>query len=121
MLSEGALILQGFPANLTSVGTVIPTTVLHSGLLRAPGERHHSVKTAVNTMPDNGDVSSDAGHCRLGASGLKWKLRRAALHWSAYGVSRHFAAPRILFAIGAWRNTTSRSPGTSMGSRPSET
>jgi hypothetical protein len=32
MLSEGALILQGFPANLTSGGTVIPTTVPHSGL-----------------------------------------------------------------------------------------
>ena len=27
----GALVSQGFPANLTSGGTVIPTTVPHSG------------------------------------------------------------------------------------------
>lgn len=50
MLSEGALILQGFPANLTSGGTVIPTTVLHSGLessrrttpLCEDGGKHHA-------------------------------------------------------------------------------
>jgi hypothetical protein len=38
MLSEGALILQGFPANLTSGGMVIPTTVPHSGLERLRDE-----------------------------------------------------------------------------------
>jgi len=50
MLSEGALILQGFPANLTSGGTVIPTTVPHSGLessrrttpLCEDGGKHHA-------------------------------------------------------------------------------